>query len=183
MGRCKARKNDPCRAMKTILALIDFSDVSPKVLEHAQAFAKAFGSEIVLMHVVPPEPLVVDFEPPAVPPDVFEQRQRDLFAMRDSLTARNVDATARVYGGPLLETILTQIGRLNPDAIIMGSHGHGALYQLIVGSVTEGVIKHATHPVFVVPSVPELQPVRPEVVEKIRPEVSPAALGGIPVPL
>ncbi|MCB1277483.1 universal stress protein [Prosthecobacter sp.] len=169
--------------MKTILALIDFSDVSSKILEHALAFAEAFGSDIVLIHVVPPEPLVVDFAPPAVPPELFEERQKDLSAMRDSLAARGVNATAQVFGGPLLETILTQIDGIDPDAVIMGSHGHGALYHLIVGSITEGVIKRATHPVLVVPSVPTLDPVRTADIKKAQPEISLNAIGGIPVPL
>jgi len=140
--------------MKTILALIDFSDVSPKVLDQAETHAKAFGGEVVLVHVVPPEPLVVDFEPPAVHPDVFKTRQQELFVMRDRLIEHGVHATAQVSGGLLLETLLEQITSLDPDVIIMGSHGHGALYHLIVGSVTEGVIKHASRPVLVIPSVP-----------------------------
>lgn len=140
--------------MITILALIDFSDVSPKILDQAEAHARAFGGEVILLHVVPPEPLVVDFEPPAVPPDVFKLRQQQLIAMRDTLTAHGIQASAHLLGGLLLETVLDQVASLDPDVIVMGSHGHGALYHLIVGSVTEGVIKHANRPVLVIPSVP-----------------------------
>lgn len=139
--------------MKTILALIDFSDVSAQILDQAEAHAKAFGGDVVLIHVVPPEPLVVDFEPPAVPPDVFKSRQKELFLMRDTLIAHGVQATAQVFGGLLLETVLDQIASIAPDIILMGSHGHGALYHLFAGSVTTGVIKHAGHPVLVIPSV------------------------------
>ena len=116
--------------------------------------ARAFGTEVVLLHVVPPEPVVVDFEPPAAPPDLFLQRQQELFVMRDGLIERGVRATAQLLGGLLLETVLEQISLLDPDVIIMGSHGHGALYHLILGSVTEGVIKQAQRPVVVIPSVP-----------------------------
>lgn len=140
--------------MKTILVLIDFSDVTSKVLDQAHALARAFDSEIVLCHVVPEELVVTDF---AVPPDnteVFEARQRKLMEMRASLQARDVNATARQFRGPLLNTLLEEIELLVPDLIIMGSHGHGALYHLLMGSVTEGIIKHATAPVMVVPSVP-----------------------------
>ncbi|MDZ4401499.1 universal stress protein [Prosthecobacter sp.] len=174
--------------MKTILALIDFSDVTPKIVEHAHAHAKAFGSDIVLMHVVPPEPLVVDFEPPAVPPDIFKERQRALLAMRDSLMEQGVNATAQLFGGLLLETVLAQIRQLNPDVIIMGSHGHGALYHLIVGSVTEGIIKHAARPVLVIPSMPapETTPLK-AAAKKTRRSMKTGtligALGGTPAPL
>lgn len=173
--------------MKTILALIDFSDVSSAILDQAHAMARAFGADVVLVHVVPPEPLVVDFAPPAVPPDMFQTRQRELFAMRDSLNERGVSTTARVFGGLLEETLLKEIDLLNPDLILMGSHGHGALYHLVVGSVTGGVIKHAARPVLVIPSVPapETHLVK-EAVKNTRDEekdVLGGAMAGIPLPL
>lgn len=173
--------------MKTILALVDFSDVSPKILDQAAAQAKAFGSGVVLVHVVPPEPLVVDFEPPAVPPDVFKTRQQQLFVMRDDLINRGVHATAQVFGGLLLETVLEEISRINPDVIIMGSHGHGALYHLIAGSVTAGVIKHANRPVIVIPSLPVTQThlVKAAARKNRRGKMDEVigTLGGLPLPL
>lgn len=173
--------------MNTILALIDFSDVSPKILDQAVAHAKAFGGNVVLLHVVPPEPLVVDFAPPAVPPDIFKSRQQQLIALSDELMKQGVDATAKVFGGLLLETVLDQIVDLNPDIIIMGSHGHGALYHLIVGSVTEGVIKHANRPVLVIPSVPVPQThLVKAAAKKARAEKTDVlgdAMNGIPLPL
>ena len=38
------------------------------------------------------------------------------------------------------------------DMIMLGSHGHGALFHLLIGSVSEGVIRRATCPVIIVPS-------------------------------
>lgn len=170
--------------MKTILALIDFSDVTPKILDQAHALARTFGSDVVLLHIVPPDPVVVDFEPPAAAPEVFEARRRSLFFLRDSLASRGVQVTAEQHSGVLLDTILEQVTQLNPDLIIMGSHGHGALYHLIIGSVTEGVIKHANKPVLVVPSVPvpQKQPVK-AAVPQARPETEmTGVMGGFPLP-
>ncbi len=173
--------------MKTILALIDFSDVSPAILDHAHTMARAFGSEVVIVHVVPPEPLVVDFAPPAVPPDMFKTRQQELFIMRDSLIERGVRTTAQVLGGLLEETLLKEIERLNPDIILMGSHGHGSLYHLIIGSVTGGIIKNAARPVLVIPSVPVPQTLLVnEAAKKASDEdkdVLGGAMAGIPLPL
>jgi len=57
-----------------------------------------------------------------------------------------------VLEGPTVGTIL-EVGKTrNVDLIVMGSHGHGAVYNLLVGSVTEGVMKGAQCPVLVVPS-------------------------------
>ncbi len=168
--------------MKTFLALIDFSDVSPKILEQAEAHAKAFGGHVVLVHVVPPEPLVVDFEPPAVPPDLFRSRQQQLFAMRDRLIDHGIEATADLFGGLLLETVLEQIGLIDPDVIIMGSHGHGALYHLFAGSITTGVIKHASRPVLVVPSVPVPETHLVKMAARKAQQAKLDTLSGIPVP-
>ena len=54
--------------------------------------------------------------------------------------------------GPTIETIIEEAGRLKVDMIVVGSHGHGAMYQLLVGSVSEGVLHRATCPVLVVPA-------------------------------
>ena len=77
--------------------------------------------------------------------------------MRDRLMAHGIQATADLFGGLLLETVLEQIGLIAPDFIIMGSHGLGALYHLFAGSVTTGVIQHASRPVLIIPSVPVLE--------------------------
>jgi nucleotide-binding universal stress UspA family protein len=50
------------------------------------------------------------------------------------------------------EEILNQADALNADLIVMGRHGHGAMYHLLMGSATEGVLRHATRPVLLVPS-------------------------------
>ena len=46
--------------MKTIVALVDFSELSSKVLEQAEEQARAFGARIILLHVVPKEAVAVD---------------------------------------------------------------------------------------------------------------------------
>ena len=52
----------------------------------------------------------------------------------------------------MAEEILDQANELNADLIVMGTHGHGAMYNLLVGSVTKGVLKHSTRPVLLMPA-------------------------------
>ncbi|MBW2274656.1 MAG: universal stress protein, partial [Deltaproteobacteria bacterium] len=47
--------------------------------------------------------------------------------------------------------ILAEAKRLAADMIVMGSHGHGALYRALLGSVSEGVLHKATCPLTIVP--------------------------------
>jgi nucleotide-binding universal stress UspA family protein len=53
--------------------------------------------------------------------------------------------------GMVAEEILNQANELNADLIVMGTHGHGAMYNLLVGSATKGVLKHSARPVLLVP--------------------------------
>lgn len=53
--------------------------------------------------------------------------------------------------GAVAEEILNQANVLMADLIVMGTHGHDAMYNFLVGSATKGVLKHSTRPVLLVP--------------------------------
>jgi len=143
--------------MKTILVPIDFSDVTPHVVETARKFSAAFESRLVLLNVAEPEPDFVGFEagPPtvrmAVARDFKVERQR-LDELKAQCESSGGEVIARHIQGPIVDKILHEAGEQQADLIIIGSHGHGAFYDLLVGSVTHGVIKGARCPVVVVPA-------------------------------
>ena len=143
--------------MKTILVPIDFSDVTTAVVDTARKFAAALESRLVLLNVAEPEPDFVGFEagPPtvrvAVARDFKVERQR-LDDIKAQCAAAGAEVAALHIQGPIVDKILHEAGEQQADHIVMGSHGHGALYDLLVGSVTHGVIKSATCPVVVVPA-------------------------------
>jgi nucleotide-binding universal stress UspA family protein len=56
----------------------------------------------------------------------------------------------RLTGAPV-NRILEQAESLPADYVVLGSHGHTAVYELLVGSTAHGVLKSATCPVIVVP--------------------------------
>ncbi len=144
-------------ALPTILVPIDFSDVTSRVIDTAVAFASKFQSRIVLLHIAEPEPEFVGFEPGpqtvriAVAHDFKAEHQR-LDELKNQVAAEGLDAMAFQIQGPLAEKILQQATEHEAALIVMGSHGHGAIYNLLVGSVTSGVLKSAKCPVVVVPS-------------------------------
>jgi len=147
--------------LETILVPIDFSDVSTLVVEHAGTMAKAFGGRVVLLHIAEPEPDFVGFEagPPAVRMSTaqeFRGEHRRLEEYKQQLTAAGVEVLALHIQGSLAEKVLEEAERQSADLIVMGSHGHGALYNLLVGSVTSGVVKHAKCPVLIVPAQPAI---------------------------
>jgi nucleotide-binding universal stress UspA family protein len=75
-----------------------------------------------------------------------------LAMLMEQLKREGIATTATVLEGPIVPTIADEAKEWAADMVVMGSHGHSALYELFVGSVTEGVLRRATMPVFVVPS-------------------------------
>jgi nucleotide-binding universal stress UspA family protein len=143
--------------MKTILVPVDFSDVMPQVLGVASSLAAAFAARVAIIHVAELEPDFVGFEPgpPSVRMNVardFKAERKRLDELKERFIVEGREAVASMLEGPAVEKILREAQEQNADWIVMGSHGHGALYELLVGSVTQGVLKRAHCPVVVVPS-------------------------------
>jgi nucleotide-binding universal stress UspA family protein len=143
--------------MKTIVALVDFSDAASKVLKYAQMLASAMSSRVILLHVTPLEIPVATYgaEVPPIPvepsPETIRADQQRLNDLLHTLTQSGVDATAQQAKGQLAETVLMETSLLKADMIIMGSHHHSALYHFFIGSMTADVLKKATIPVLVIP--------------------------------
>jgi len=160
--------------MKRILVPIDFSDVTPPVIDLARQLAKAFDAEIHLVHVkeitaaAPPGTLgygiagmselapmagipVPGFKPIPQPIPEDEGQKSKLTQWQRELADGGIKVTLHEPTGVVAEEILNQADELNADLIVMGTHGHGAMYNLLVGSATKGVLKHTTRPVLLVP--------------------------------
>ena len=140
---------------KLVLTAVDFSPVSDEVCRVAADLAANIGARAVVLHVSEPEVDYVGVAPPELFPvnqdtalKVIEGRLR---AAREIFEARSVSAEVLHLWGPIVGTIISELERNQADMVVLGSHGHGAFYNLIVGSVAEGVIRHSKVPVLVVP--------------------------------
>jgi len=157
--------------MNSILVPIDFSDATPRVLDQAKQVAQAFRAEIHLVHVneiipaVPPATFGYGGMPEMMPmstspvldtapnPAVANESQKaKLSDWQKEISQAGVKVTLHEPTGDVVEEILREADAIKPDLIVMGRHGHGAMYNLLVGSVTEGVLKRSDRPVLLVPS-------------------------------
>lgn len=140
----------------TVLVPVDLSPVSPRVVEEAGKLAKALKASVVLLHVEPPEPAFIGYEPgpesvrDAVARDIQKNDKR-LHELRDRLRTHGVEAECLLIQGPAVEKIVEESERLEAAYVVIGSHGHGALYDLVVGSVCDGVVRRSRTPVLIVP--------------------------------
>lgn len=57
-----------------------------------------------------------------------------------------------IDGAHAADAIVHAAERLGADAIVLGSHGRTAVARALMGSVSQGVVRHARRPVLVVPS-------------------------------
>jgi len=142
---------------KHILCPIDFSDASKHALDHAVAVASWFKSRVTGLYVTRP---VFAFEPPilfaergglkALPVDRGQLFVRLNDFMQPAVGAR-VPWSARIEEGVPAERVLDCARSLPADLIVMGTHGRSGFEHLVLGSVTEKVLRNAGCPVLTVP--------------------------------
>ncbi|HEY5558440.1 MAG TPA: universal stress protein [Steroidobacteraceae bacterium] len=139
-----------------ILAAVDFSPVTEEVLATLTRMAATLPTQVWLVHVAPPEPAFVGYD---AGPDVvrgqvaaeLRTQHQQLQQLADRLRLLGVDTTALQLQGPTVNTVMAEADRLQVALIVLGSHGHGAVYNMLVGSVAEGVVRASKVPVLLVP--------------------------------
>jgi nucleotide-binding universal stress UspA family protein len=145
--------------MKTILAPVDFSAVSDAVVKEAAALARSFDGRVVLLTVVQPPVMVTEYAAMMDLSQVMaageKNAARQLEVTEDKLKSEFIKTeTVQITGNPV-PVIVEEAEKQDADYIVMGSHGHTAFYDLLVGSTTHGVLMRAKCPVVIVPALKE----------------------------
>ena len=139
-------------AFKNILFATDFSDVSQHALLHALAMAKRYDSKLTVVHVAPPEAQTpIPMEPVPLEMDWQKKKAAESLARLEGYEPLHMyphDTILR-QGNPWPE-ISEVIADKGTDLIVLGTHGRGPVGTLVLGSVAEQVLRHATCPVLTV---------------------------------
>lgn len=153
---------------KIVIFATDLGPSAPAVLRHALSLARAYGGQVFAVHVL--ESLgesarhVVDlYAGEGTAGHTEERRWRELQeALRTRVQAicegercRDEDGRELVAGigvvrGKPAEAILAEAARVGADAIVMGSHGHTAVGELLLGSTAHKVAQKSRLPVLLV---------------------------------
>lgn len=132
--------------IKRILAPTDFSELSAKGARYASQLAKELGSELIVMNIVP-----LDESNFASKREIDQHKlELDEFLV-DRDVKPDLNLRKLVEPGVPSGTIISFAERENCDLIVMSSHGRSGLSRLLVGSVTEQILRKSPCPVLVVP--------------------------------
>lgn len=145
--------------MKTILTAIDFSDATPAVLKAAVDMAKVQGATLHIIHVMEPEPSYTAYgmtpeEFPAIQVFQHESQRRAEARINEAVAEAQkelTDVRADLLVGSALHSIIDYAQSHAVELIVIGTHGHGAVAALLIGSVAEGLVRKAICPTLVIP--------------------------------
>jgi len=149
-----ATDSTPSIGLKRILVPIDFSACSKKALQYARPFAEQFHAEVVLLHVSSLNYMVAEgfggIDLPTLREDLIQDAEKQLGEILGSLDSDQMTATLVVREGRAATEIVDLAKTENIDLIVMSTHGYSNIKHVLLGSVTENVVRHAPCPVLVV---------------------------------
>jgi nucleotide-binding universal stress UspA family protein len=137
-----------------VLVPTDFSECSEVALRYGRALAANFGATLHLLHVVQ-DPYTQPWAAEAFPAPLGDLLNEWQAQARDRLCAaipeseRATTMVTTLVGSPAGE-ILRYATEQEVDLIVIGTHGRGAIGHMLLGSVTERVVRKAPCPVLTV---------------------------------
>ena len=133
--------------LENILCPIDFSEFSARALEHAVAMARRFNGEVTVLHVIPyaaayggdlpyipTPPLIAD-------PALKARAEIEVREFAEPAQDPAVPMSFEIRDGDPWREIRTMEEELPADLVVMGTHGRGGFERLLLGSVTEKVLR------------------------------------------
>jgi nucleotide-binding universal stress UspA family protein len=139
-----------------ILCPVDLSEASTYALEQATAVAGWYHAKVTVLHVhVPRPPLALDPYGVGAPPvaesaEMVRVREAAHAAAAPAIDAK-LDVEVVVEVGDPTAQILARAARPGTGMLVMGTHGASGFQHLVLGSVTEKVLRRVRCPVLTVP--------------------------------
>ena len=157
--------------VRKILVPIAFTENCERAKQAADEIAKVFKAEVKLLHVVETSPYEVyvqrgimenvplyeragtSMPSPGekfIIKDVLDETRNELRRISEA-TDTGVTYVLDVRQGHSVDEILHEIDGYKPDMVVMATHGRTGVKHLVLGSVTEKVVRYAKVPVLTVP--------------------------------
>lgn len=151
-----------------ILVALDLSTASQQILGFVKTLTSNLSAKIWLFYVTEPSSGMVEYkgslkneesddrlDPEYARDQIAKKIHDEHMLLQDEakkLQSDRVTVSARVVEGSAAEILLFESDKLEIDMIVVGSHGHGAIYNMLIGSVSESILQRSICPVLVVPT-------------------------------
>jgi nucleotide-binding universal stress UspA family protein len=158
-GAAEAAKSD--WKPRRILVALDGSKFAESVLHRVVELAKVYSADLTLLRVVEPIPLLTPsgLEPQplildsALIDELKTQARTYLEAIANKLRKDGLSVSSRVMVDDRVAPAILDEGR-DFDLMALATHGRHGVARMILGSVTDKLVRGATGPVLVVPPEP-----------------------------
>lgn len=124
--------------IRTILLPVGSGGQSLSVVPHALEMARLFRARVMILHARAPG----------------GENENAVSELAERFRAEGIEATTLVEPGNPVDTILEACRSRAVDLAVMSTHGRGGLSRLVLGSVTEEVLRQARVPLLVVRADP-----------------------------
>ena len=135
--------------LKKILAPTDFSELSGAGVRYACQLAKEVGAQVIVMNVI-----VLDESNTTGKGEIEAHSDQLTEFVAKTVPHRGADLKVRevVVAGQPYSAIVDCAENEHVDLVVMSSHGRSGLSRMLIGSVTDRLLRAAKCPVLVVPA-------------------------------
>ena len=148
--------------MKKVLIALDYNPTAQKVAEAGFAMAKAMGAEVTLLHVMVNQVMYASAYANMGAWQIETVGTEEAIDVLRKTSNNFLEKAKRHLGAKTIKTIhkegdsaqmiLDTAKEIKADCIVMGTHSQKWLENIIMGSVTEEVLRKSTVPLFIVPT-------------------------------
>jgi nucleotide-binding universal stress UspA family protein len=129
--------------MKTVLALVDFSEASINAVLFAAELCKRASARLMVMNILQDDE----------DEDAIKNKLQSVVSDLKQSIGSDLDCESSIAHGDLIPTFKKILAVQSPDLIVMGTKGASGLKKILIGSNTVHVIANTQLPVLVIPEV------------------------------
>lgn len=142
--------------IQNIMVAVDFHDSVGDILGFAESLAQKYNARIWVVHVIEPNP---DFVGSIAGPQYIEDLEEDdlreehrtLQSICDTFLDKEIEFKALTIEGSTVDTVLEEASKLEADLLVVGTHKHGFLYNLLSESVSLELFRKVNIPLLTIP--------------------------------
>jgi nucleotide-binding universal stress UspA family protein len=136
--------------MRNVLVAVDGSEPSSRAVDLAASMARAFEARLTMAHSVPPPDQGSDRTLEPFHRAVAQVGSAVLLEACEKVQLPPEQVQTQLLFGPPAETISELAAKLEADVVVVGCRGRGAVARVLLGSVSERLLRICPRPLLIV---------------------------------